>query len=239
MDEPYYIPGFTEKLLGAQVGNTREFILPFPADHYQKLYAGKDINFKVTVTKIETRTLPEINDAFAQKLGTENLEKMRETIVQNLQEEADRKSHEAAEIEMLKEVVAATTFGEIPDTLVEAERRKILQELQQNLKQHGISVQQYLSDLKKSPEELEAGFTDQAIERAKMGLLTLELARQEKIDVTPEELQEELEAIRASYKGNPDAIKRLLLPEIQELVLTSLRNRKVVGYLAEQIIGKE
>lgn len=239
MDEPYYIPGFTEKLMGAHAGDALEFTLPFPADHYQKLYAGKDILFKIKITKVETRTLPALDNEFGKKLGAESLEKMRERILQNLQDEADRKAAEAAEIDMLRQIVAATKFGDMPENLVEAERRKIFQELQQNLQRHGISVEQYLGDLKKSPEELEAGFTDQAIERAKMGLLTHEIAKKENIEVSKEELQEELEAIRASYKGNADAIKRLLQPEIQELVLNSLRNRKVVGFLAEKIIEKK
>ncbi len=238
LDEPYYIPGFTEKLLGARTGDSLEFSLPFPKDHYQKVFAGKDILFKLKIKNVSTQELPPIDEAFAKKIGMETVEKMRATVLKNLQEDADHKAEEAAEIDMLKQVVAATSFGDLPENLIEAERRKIFMELQQNLQRHGISTDQYLADLKKSPEEMEAGFTDQAIERAKMGLLTFEIAKKENIDVTPAELQEELEAIRESYKDNKDATKRLLLPEIQELVLNSLRNRKVVGFLAEKIIQK-
>ncbi|MCX6780564.1 MAG: trigger factor [Candidatus Magasanikbacteria bacterium] len=236
LDEPYYIPGFAEKLIGAKAGDELNFELPFPADHYQKLYAGKNITFKVKVTKAQTRTLPEIDEEFAKKFGMTSIEELRKNIAENLAEEQRRKAEEAADIEMLQAVIAKTNFGDLPESIVDAERRRMMQDLMRSLKQHGITVEQYLGDMKKSPEELEAGFTDQAIERAKMGLVTHTVAVAEKIDATKEELEEELNAIRASYKNNTDAIARLLEPETQEAVLNSLRNRKVMEWMREKMV---
>jgi FKBP-type peptidyl-prolyl cis-trans isomerase (trigger factor) len=92
--------------------------------------------------------------------------------------------------------------------------------------------------MKKSPEELEAGFTDQAVERAKMGLITHTVATEQKLEVTKEELQEELDAIHAAYKNNPDALKRLNSPEVQDSVLNSMRNRKVMDWMREKMVKK-
>ncbi len=236
MDEEYYVPGFTDKLLGAKIGDALSFELLFPKDHYQKIYAGKDITFKVKISKVERRELPEINEDFAKKLGVASVAELRENITKNIADEQKRKAEEVAEIEMLKTIASKTIFGDLPENLIESERRKMFQELMHNLQQHGITPEQYLSDMKKSPEEIEAGFTDQAIERTKLGLITFEIAQTQNLDVNRKELEVELDAIRASYKNNSDAIKRLNTAEVQEMVMNSLRNRKVMEWLNEKII---
>lgn len=236
LDEPYYVPGFTAKLLGAKKGDALEFVLPFPKEHFQKLFAGKDITFKVAVKKVAQRALPELDDELAKKVGSESIAALKDIIRKNISDEHTRKADEAAEIEMMKTVIAQSKIGDIPKTLLDAERRRIAHDLQHSLQQHGISVEQYLADLKKNPEELEASFTEQAIERVKMSLVTFALAGAEKIDVSEAELQEELEAIRASYKNNTEATKNLLKPEVQESILNSMRNRKVVDWMREKMI---
>ena len=236
LDEPYYIPGFTDKLLGAHTGDKLEFDLPFPADHYQKLYAGKNISFKVTISKVQKRTLPEIDEAFAKKLGLTSVEELRKNISENLLMENKRKAEEAADIEMLRSVVSAATFGDLPENLITAERNKLMQDLMHSLQQHGIGAEQYFADMKKSPEEIQAGYTDQAIERAKMGLITHTVALEQKLEVTKAELQEELDAIHEAYKDNADALTRLNSPEVQDSVLNSMRNRKVMEWMREKMV---
>ncbi len=238
LDEPYYIPGFTEKLLGAHNGDELKFDLPFPADHYQKLYAGKNISFKVKILKVQKRTLPEVTEDFAKKLGVASVAELRANITENILTDHTRKSEESADVEMLKLVIADAIFGELPENLIAAERTKLMQDLMHTLQQHGITTEQYFADMKKSPEELEAGFTDQAIERAKMGLITHTIAVEQKIDIEKAELQEEMDAIRESYKNNADAIKRLNTAEVQDSVLNSMRNRKVMEWMREKMVKK-
>lgn len=236
LDEPYYIPGFTEKLVGAHTGDELNFELPFPADHYQKLYAGKNITFKVKILKVQKRTLPEVNEAFAKKLGVASVEELRKNISENLLAENKRKAEESADIEMLKSVVSAAEFGELPENLINAERNKLMQDLMHTLQQHGIGAEQYFADMKKSPEEIQAGYTEQAIERAKMGLITHTVATEQKLEVSKAELQEELDAIHEAYKNNPDALKRLNSPDVQDSVLNSMRNRKVMEWMREKMV---
>lgn len=236
MNEAYYIPGFVDKLVGVHAGDELSFELPFPKDYSQKLYAGKNVTFKIGVRKIERRELPAVDEDFAKKLGVESVTVLRENIARNLADEHKNKAAEVADIEMMKAVIAQTNFGELPENLIDAERRKLMQDLMQSLQRHGITPEQYLADMKKSPEELEAGFGEQAAERAKMGLVTHTIAMTHNIDVTKAELETELNAIKDAYKNNEDAIKRLQLPEIQESVLNSLRNRKVMEWMREKMI---
>lgn len=236
LNEPYYIPGFTEKLVGAHVGDALEFVLPFPTEHYQKVYAGKNITFKVRVTKIESRAQPDVDESFAKKLGYDSVIALREQIQKNIFEEQRRRAEETAEIDMLKRVVAATQFNDLPDNMIENERHKIMQELLDSLRRNGIGAERYFSDMKKTSEEILAGFTNQATERVKMGIVTFAIAQEHKIEISKEELQEELKAIRESYHDNKDALQRLLTAEVQDMVLSSMRNRKVVEWMKEKML---
>lgn len=236
LDEPYYVPGFTEKIVGVHVGDALEFLLPFPQEHYQKLYAGKTITFKIKILKIESRALPDVDEAFAKKMGVDSVAALRAQIEKNLQDDHARRAQEAAEIDMLKRVSADATFDELPDVMIESERHKMLQELVGSLKRHGISPDQYFADLKKSPQEMLAGFTEQATERTKMGLITYAVAREQNIQVTQEELREELDVILKSYRSNADAIKRLQSAEMQDMVFSSIRNKKVIEWMKEKMM---
>lgn len=236
LDEAYYIPGFTAKLLGVKADDKLEFALPFPADHYQKLFAGKNINFKVTVKKVEQRTLPAVDDAFAVKMGLANVAELRERVKENLHIEHHKKAEEAAEIELFQKVVAAAKYSAVPEVLIEAERHRLMHDLEDRLQKHGVTMEKYLADMKKTAAELENGFTETATQQVKMSLLVHEIAVQKNIDVTDAELQTELEAIREAYKNNADAIKRLLQPDTQDAVKNSLRNRKVVEWMHETMV---
>ena len=91
LDEDYYIPGLKEKVLGMKKGEKREFTLKFLDTHYQKMIAGKDVGFAVTLKEVYELQHPPIDDALAKTVGQESLEKLRTLIKTNMQTEADEK----------------------------------------------------------------------------------------------------------------------------------------------------
>ena len=125
LNENYYVPGLPEQLIGVKKDEEKEFDLEFPKEHYQKHLAGKKVHFKVKVKDVFERKFPELNDEFAKKLGQENVAKLREVLKQNLQAEADRKENERQEIEMLEAIITKAKFEDIPDVLIDAEKRRI------------------------------------------------------------------------------------------------------------------
>ncbi len=236
LSEKQFIPGFNEHILGVQKGDEKKFSLAFPKEHYQKHLAGKMVDFEVKVKEVYERILPPVDDAFAKRLGQDNMEALKHILRKNLEEEARQKVEQQFEIEILDRLVAGSTFGELPDVLVDTERERIYQELLRDLEKHGIAVEAYLQDLKKTEEEMRIGFTLQAEKRVKAALLTRLIAKTEGIVATKEELEKEIEMLRKMYENNNEEYRsRLNRDDVRASIALVLQNKKVVQWLKDKI----
>ncbi|NCO04645.1 MAG: trigger factor [Candidatus Magasanikbacteria bacterium] len=238
LSEKHYIPGFNEHLVGLKKGDTKEFSLTFPKDHYQKLLAGKKVEFKVTVKDVFVRELPELNDAFAQLLGQKTFKELKELIKQNREHEEQQKFEQTQEIELLDQLTDKSTFEEIPDVIVNHEKEKIFVELKQSLEKNGITIEQYLQDIKKDEKTLFAEFTEQATKRAKAAIVSRQIAKDHtELSATEEELEKEIEKLKLMYENHehkPDFERS----DIKDTIANSIQNRKVIQWLKEQVITK-
>ena len=238
LNEPHYIPGFSEKLHGIKEGEERTFTLPFPDEHYQKHLAGKDVDFVAKAKGVFELRLPETNDEFAKGVGIDSMEKLRDKLRENLTFEAKQKSDEAAEIEMLDKLVDESSFSEIPDLLVNEEVRRMIHELEHGVEGQGMKWQDYLSSIKKTADELKLQFAPQAIRRIKAAILIKQLAKKEGITVEEKELDEEVDRILATLKpDDKETRERVASPEYREYVAVQMRNRKTLELVKGKCIS--
>lgn len=237
LDEDFYLPGLAEKLLGSRQGDVLEFQHDFPETFYNKVLAGKKADFKVNVKAVYERTLAELNDEMAKSLGQKTATDLQRVIKENLEMEAAQKEEQRVEIEMLQNIVKGTEFGEVPEVLIDEEKQKMFAELKQSLEQQGIGFEDYLKNLKKSEEDIAKDFTKGAEERAKTALALRQIAKEEKILVSPDDLKKELERVKEMYKENEHIDERLADPEIQNFIASSLLNRQVLHVLKDTILG--
>jgi len=235
-DVEQHIPGFNEALLDLKKDEEKEFDLPFPKNYHSQQLAGNTGTFKVKVKDVFTRELPDVDEAFAKALGQESVEKLRELIKENLSHEAEHKADEVAEIEMFETLIKECKFDEMPDVLVDAERKKMFYELRSDLEKHGVSIDQYLQDIKKSEKDLEAEFKKKATERAKASLLSREVALENKLEISKDELETEVKNLREYYKETPEYLENLKKPEVIDSIHNMLLNKKVVHFLADKLV---
>lgn len=238
LSEQHYIPGFNEQVKGLKKGEEKEFSLDFPKEHYQKHLAGKKVDIKVKVKEVYERQLPELSDELAKKLGQESVAKLKDLIRTNLEEEAKRKADQKFEIEMLDQIIAGTEFDPIPEVLVDAERQKMFYELKADLEKHGISIEQYLADIKKDEKTLFEEFRTQAEKRAKAALISRQVAIENHIHVHDEEIDKEIKMMEAMYAQNKEYLEKLNRPEVRDTIAVSLQNRQVMAWLAAKVKGE-
>jgi len=238
LSEQHYIPGFNEQLVGLKKDETKEFSLDFAPTHYQKHLAGKKVDFKVKVKGVFERQLPELDDELAKKLGQGGLIKLKELINSNITAEHEQKAEQKAEIELLDKIVDGSVFDAIPDVLIDAERQKMFYELKHNLEHQGITIEQYLEQIKKKREEVMDGFKAQAEKRAKAALASRQVAKEQKIVVSDEEIDKEIKMVEDVYKDNKEHIERLKRPEVRDTIAMSLQNRKVMEWLKSVCLNK-
>ena len=238
LSEPHYIPGFAEQLVGLKKGETKKFSLTFNKDHYQKHLAGKLVDFDVTVKDVYERQLPGLSDDLAKRLGQNSAEELKKLIQNNLEEEAERKALQQTEIEILDQLIAQSRFDPIPAVIIDSERQKIFYELTQDLERHGISVEQYLADIKKDEKTLFEDFRAQAEKRAKAALISRQVAREQNIRAEEEEVDKEIAMMKDVYAQNKDVLEKLGRREVRDTIAVSIQNKKVMAWLKGQTVEK-
>jgi trigger factor len=236
LNEPHYIPGLAEQLIGAKKDDVKEFSLKFPKEHYQKHLAGKDVDFKVKINDVFELQHPKIDDEFAKSLGQESLEKLKNVLKDNLIADAKHKDDQKIEIEILDKLIESSEFTEVPDVLINAEKNKIFHELKRSLDNQGIAMEQYLKDLKKTEEDIYKDFTEQALRRVKAALVSRQVALENKIEAEKKDIDEEIKMIKAAYPDNKNVEENLKKSEVLETLALTIQNRKVLAFLKEKIL---
>lgn len=238
LNEPHYIPGFTDQLIGMKKDDEKEFTLKFPAEHYQKNIAGRDVEFKVKAKDVYTLELPEVNEDFVKGLGQKDLESLKKLLKDNLAHEAEHKEAQRIEAEILEQLIEKSEFGDLPENLIKSEKQKMFYELKHDLEHRGIEMEKYLNDIKKTEEQIFADFQAGAEKRVKAALISREVAKDNDIKVDKKELDAEVELIRASYHNDPKVEENLKRPEVLDTIAMTVQNRKVIEWLKDKVIKK-
>jgi trigger factor len=238
LNEPHYIPGFAEQLVGAKKGDVKTFTLPFPSEHYQKHLAGQNVDFTATVHDVYELALPTLDDAFAKGLGLESVEKLRELLMANMTKEAEEKADEAAEIELLEKLVDGSTFSEIPDLLVNEEVRRMYGELEHSAEHQGMNMADYLAQLKKTADEIKLDMVPQAIRRVHTAVLVKEIAKKEGVDIADEEVNAEVDRILEGVQDK-ETRERVSSPDYRDYVAAQMKNRAALKIIKAKGIKSE
>lgn len=237
LNEDHYLPGFAKELIGIKEGEERTFTLPFPAEHYQKHLAGQPVDFTAKASGVFELQLPEANDEFAKGTGLETMENLRAKLQENLKQEEERRTREAEEIEMLEKLAEAATFSDIPELLVNEEVRRMMHELEHRVEERGMQWTEYLSSLKKTADELRLEFIPQALRRIRIAILIKAYARQEKIEVPEQELDQEVDRILDTLRpDDKESRERVSSPDYRDYIANMLRNRKTLEWLRSQCV---
>lgn len=237
LGENHYIPGFNEKLVGAKKGETREFSLEFPETHYQKMIAGKKIDFKVQVKDVYERIPAELNEDLAKRLGQQSVQALKDLISNNLLSEAEQKADKDVEVEIFEKVIEKTKFSEIPQVIIDSEKEKMFYELKRDIERMGMTIEQYLQDIKKKEDELLKEFTAQAEKRAKAALISRQVAKENNIVVGEDEIDTEIALMKQAYEKDEQALENLKKKEVRHSIATVIQNRKVVAWLKEKTLS--
>lgn len=233
LNEPYYVPGFIEAVIGLKKGDKKSFPLTFPADHFQKTLAGKRVDFDVEVTDVLEVRPPELDDAFAASFGQKTLADLRELLKKNLAAEALHKETQRQEIAALTALVLGSSFEDIPEALINREIERMMSELKEEVARRNMPFDDYLAAIKKSRPELALGFAPQALQRIKTALAVRAVSEREGLQPSEQEVADEITRRANEPAGDALAHADIKSHEFGETVRALLRNRKVVEFLRD------
>ncbi len=218
---------FSENLRGAKAGEIRTFDVSYPADYHRKRFAGKKVGYTVLVKDIKEKQLAELNDDFAKDMGSDSLEALKTRVRNDLVTQAKQVAEKKARETLLDTIMQGQTV-EVPECLVNEELEAHANRVATNLAHQGVDINQASIDWKKIFEE-ERPRAEQAVRRS---LFLDTIARQEGIEVTEDEIDEELQKF-AQGMGKTAATLRAQLEKEERIhgFVEHLRQNKALDFI--------
>ena len=226
------MPEFTENLRGASAGDERDFEVTYAQDAQEQRLAGKTFTYTVKVQSIKQKSLPELDDQFATQLGEfKTLDEVRQRIRESMEAERKHTAEHEAKDKLVAELVKRSEF-EVPEALVDRQIDVRLERGLRALAAQGMKAE----DIKKMDlNRLRVGQRDQALQEVKASLLLDKIAEEEKIEVSDEEIDREIEALATQSKQTPEAIRaRLTRDGALDRIRNRIRSEKTLDFLYRQ-----
>jgi len=233
MGKNQIIPGFEQQIAGARKGETREFKLAYPRDFFQKHLAGKPVEFRATVREVYRRILPAVDDSFAKEIGFNSLAGLKESIGKNIQSEKNQQAEQKLESALLTELIEKSRFGDFPQSLVNDEAHALMHDLEHDIESQGGKFEDYLASISKTREQLLLDLAPEAVKRIKTFLAIREIAKQENIIITEQDVENEKARLLKRSQGQKKTEAKIREPEYKAALHSLLLNRRVIDKLKE------
>ena len=220
-------PGFDEHVTGLDIGATTTFTVTLPADE-QTEPDGSEVEYAVSVKAIHQRVLPDLDDDFARDLGThETLEALQTQVSEDLQANAEGESDRKMRDELLTQL-AGRMPGEVPEALVSREIDRRVEHFVTQIVAQRIDPRRANINW----EEFRDGQRQAAADTVKSTLVLDEIARQEKIEVTPEQIDEEVKRLATRSNRTVSAMRALIEKEggVSSLAV-GIRREKAIDFM--------
>lgn len=192
------IPGFEERLIGAEAGGHLNFALDFPAEYRTEELAGKSAEFDVDILKVEAPDFPEVDAEFAKAFGIENgdVEAFRADVRKNMERELRQAVHGR-----LKNAVMDALYENnpipVPLSLVDQEIDRLMEPYVQRAKKQKLDVKEVVR---------RESFVEEARRRVALGLILAEIIKDNKIKVNADRVRATINHIAGSYERPQEVI---------------------------------
>jgi len=225
MNQPQTIAGFSDGILGAELGKERTVNVRFPLDYARKEWANKEATFQVTVKEIKEKKLPALDDEFAKDLGLTSLEDLKTKVRENLQKELEGKAEKEVEEQIFQALVDAHKFA-IPPTLVEERVGTLTRRALSNLQRQGLVA----SGDKQAEETIREKSRPQAEKDVRLSYLLKAIAAQEKLEAGQADVDELRKKALEETKDKPENVDKYF-QERDSAIRASLTETKVLDFL--------
>ncbi|MCL6604696.1 MAG: trigger factor [Paenibacillus sp.] len=205
-----FIPGFEEQVVGMGTGDLKDIEVTFPETYHAEHLAGKVAVFKVKLHEIKRKQLPALDDEFAKDVSEfDTLDEYKADLKQQLE---SRKQDELKGVRenAVVDKAAANAEIEIPAAMIEGEVQNMVRDFDNRLRQQGMNMDMFLSFSGQTREDLQNQMKGDAEKRVRNNLVLEVIAKQENIEVSEEEITQELAAMAEAYKRTPEEIRSIL-----------------------------
>lgn len=230
--EGRFIPGFVEAMVGMKAGDSKVADLQFPEDYPNAELAGKAVQFEISVKEVKHRELPALDEELAKAVGADSVDALKSRIREQLRQELE----ESREFELRKQLlekVVATSEMEVPESMVEREVNFLLNQYANNLAQQGIDPNRVFTQ--ENIQQWRENSREEASKRIRTSLTLGQIARQEGIEPTAEEIDGAIAEYAMSYGMAPDAFRKQVLQSgAYAQIADEVLSNKIIEWLFER-----
>lgn len=234
LGEARFMPGFEKELEGMKTGEEKRFSLKAPKEWPQKNLAGKNLDFQVKLNLVQERDIPRLSDEFVKSLGDfKSLDQFKKSIKEGIFQEKELKEKERIRAEIIERIADSSKI-DMPEVLVVLELDKMVNELRASVGDMGLDFDKYLSQIKKTVDDLKKEWKVQAEKRARISLVLRAIAKKEKIEVVDDEVKERINETLGHYPNIEEAKKNLDISALKEHTKGVIRNERVFELLERE-----
>ena len=224
-----FVPGFEDQLIGMKAGEEKDIDITFPKDYTADL-AGKPVVFHVKINEVKVKEVPALDDEFAKDVSEfDTLKELKADLKKKMTEERKTAAQQAFEDALMKKV-ADGIEADIPDDMVNAQAERMLEGFKQQLASQGIPFEQYLQMTGMTNEAFLAQAHEPALDQVKMDLAVEAIVKAENLEVSDEDVENEMKNIADKYGMDLESVKKYL-PAVQ--VKEQVIREKVIKVVAD------
>ena len=228
-----FIPGFEDQVIGMSKGEEKEIKVTFPKEYGASDLAGKDAVFKVKVNEIKTKEKRELDKDFFEDLGMEGIdskEKLESEIEANIKANKEMEA-ENKYIDTLLAEISKNVEVDIPEEMVDDEVHHMIHQFEQQLQMQGLSLDMYYKFTNSDHEALHEQMEKEAYQHVLYRLMLEELIKQESIEITDKDVEEEISNLEKKYNMKKEDILKQL--GSTDMIKYDLEMRNIIEVLKE------
>ena len=230
-----FIDTFEDQLVGKNAGDEVEVNVTFPEEYQAADLAGKPAVFKVKINEIKAKELPELNDEFAQDVaGVDTLAEYKEELKKNLTEKKENEAKKTKEDEAIQKIIDKSKM-DLPKAMIDTQCETMVNEFAQRIAQSGLSMDQYLQFSGMTVDQLKEQVRPEAETRIKSSLVLEQIAKEENIEVSDEDINAEIEKMAKAYGMEADKLKEYMGDSEKESMKRDLAITKAVDLIMENV----
>lgn len=233
-----FIDTFEDQIVGKNIGDEFDVNVTFPEDYQAEDLAGKPAVFKCKLLGIKETELPELDDEFASEVSEfDTMDEYKEDLKATLKVRKEKEAKSTKEGLVIEKIIENATM-EIPEPMVDTTKEQMLNEFAQQISYQGLSVEQYFQFTGMTREKFLETATPEAERRIKSRLVLETIAKAEDIQVSDEELEEELKKMAETYQMDYEQLVDLVGESEKDAIKQDIAVQKAVDLVTEAAVEK-
>ncbi len=230
-----FIDTFEDQLVGKSVGDDVDVNVTFPEQYQAEDLAGKPALFKVKINEVKAKELPELDDEFAQDVSEfDTLAEYKEDVKSKLTKNKEDEAYRTKEDEAIEKIIDDAKM-DIPEAMIDNQVNSMINDFANNMMQQGLSMEQYMQFTGMTIDKFKDQVRPDAIKRIQSSLVLEQVAKDENIEVTDEDVDAEIQKMADAYHMEVEKIKEFIQDSEKESMKKDIAVQKAVEFIMDNV----